>query len=541
MATCAITPPVRGGTRMRALSEPFVVLLLCASAFLIRFPHFTNPYYEIDEGFYLVVGDRLIHGFLPYVDIWDRKPIGLFLIFGAIRLLGGDGLLQYQVVATLFAAGTAWLIYRIARPVAGRFGATIAGLAYLLWIETIEGGGGQAPIFYNLFTTGMAALTLKALGNEDRTRFWLHAVSAMLLGGLAIQVKYTALFEVAYFGALLGWYVLRRERLAVAAAKTLALAIVALAPTLTAIGFYAAIGQLPAFWFANFQSIFHRSAADPGELHHALIEMIKHVAPLAVCFAAGLWHLRHIEVSTTRLWQRIIGGWLVAALIGYFSVGALFPHYMLPLFVPLTIAASPIFQRWPLGIGLCGLVLWIPFSNLDYPDFATANRIRAETDALARLIPRDVDRGCLQIFAGPPILYLRTNACFASRYIFGDHLVSRVETHAIGIDPRRELRNLFLRRPRALLLDDAGYKLDPASFALVKALRARSYKAIGSVVLQGHKIDVWVSDGPAAPAERRPADSNSADNDQVQDSRLSMDAWTNRRALSGASSQYDNG
>ena len=493
MAASAIIPPVRRGIGILALSDPLVILLLCAAAFLIRFPHFTNPYYEIDEGFYLVVGDRLIHGFLPYVDIWDRKPIGLFLIYGAIRLLGGEGLLQYQVVATLFAAGTAWLIYRIARPAAGRFGAIVAGLAYLLWIETIEGGGGQAPIFYNLFTAGMAALTLKAMGKENRARFRLHAGGAMLLGGLAIQVKYTAVFEVAYFGALLGWHLLRRGRVAAAAAETLLLALVALAPTFLAIGFYWALGQLPAFWFANFQSIFQRSAADPGELHHALIEMIKHVTPLAACFAAGLWHLRRIEVSGTRLWQWVVGGWLIAALIGYFSVGALFPHYMLPLFVPLTIAASPIFQRWPLGIALSGLVLWIPFSNLDYPDFATANRVRAETDALARLIPRDVDRGCLHIFAGPPILYLRTNACFASRYIFGDHLVSRVESRAIGTDPRTELRHLIARRPRALLIDDAGYKLDPTSFALLRQLRTPGYHKVGSVALEGHRIDVWVS------------------------------------------------
>lgn len=491
MATIPIPAPARS-FRRPALAGRWVAILLLAAAFLIRFPHFTNPYYEIDEGFYLVVGDRLIHGFLPYVDIWDRKPIGLFLIYGAIRLLGGDGLLQYQVVATLFAAGTAWLIASIARPVAGRFGATVAGLAYLLWIETVEGGGGQAPIFYNLFVAAMAALALRALASSYPRRFRWLAVAAMVLGGLAIQVKYTALFEVAYFGAVLAVALLRREGLTSALGQSLLLALVALGPTLLAMGFYASIGQLPAFWFANFQSIFHRSPADPGELHHALVEMVKHVALLAGCYGAGLWYLRGTESAAVRRWQWIIGSWLVAALIGYFSVGALFPHYMLPLFVPLTIAASPIFRRWPLGVGLSGLVLWIPFSNLDYPVFATADRVRAETDAIARLIPRDVDRGCLHIFAGPLILYLRTHACFASRYIFGDHLVSRVETGAIGSDPRVELRRLIARHPRALLINDAGYKLDPASFALLKQLRAPLYDCIGGVYLEGHRIDVWV-------------------------------------------------
>ena len=56
---------------------------------------FGNPVIGFDEQFYLLVGDRMIHGAIPFVDIFDRKPIGLFLIYGAIRLLGGEGTLQY--------------------------------------------------------------------------------------------------------------------------------------------------------------------------------------------------------------------------------------------------------------------------------------------------------------------------------------------------------------------------------------------------------------------------------------------------------------
>ena len=264
--------PIGPAYGMRPLSEmPFWSALgLVAVAFLIRLPHYGNPYYEIDEGFYLVVGDRLLHGFLPYVDIWDRKPIGLFLIYGAIRLLGGGGVIQYQVVATLFAAGTACLIQHVSRPIAGQIGAIIAGLAYLLWIETVEGGGGQAPIFYNLFIVGMAALALKALSPAGRDRFFGLASGSMVLGGLAIQIKYTAVFEVAYFGALLGWNRFRTIGASAALAQTGVLALVALAPTLLALAFYTAIGQFHAFWFANFQSIFLRSAADPGELDRLL-------------------------------------------------------------------------------------------------------------------------------------------------------------------------------------------------------------------------------------------------------------------------------
>lgn len=60
-------------------------LLLLIAAFVTRGALFGNPLVHSDEGFYPLVGDRMMHGAWPFVDIFDRKPVGLFLIFAAIR------------------------------------------------------------------------------------------------------------------------------------------------------------------------------------------------------------------------------------------------------------------------------------------------------------------------------------------------------------------------------------------------------------------------------------------------------------------------
>jgi len=492
------SPWAKLGWRLRpvlpvARSRWIFAALFCA-AFLIRLPNFGNPAYEVDEEFYLLVGDRLLHGMLPYVDIWDRKPIGLFLIYAAIRLLGGYGVLQYHIVATLFAGGTACLMHRLARPGAGNVGGFVAGLAYLVWIETAEGGGGQAPIFYNLFVAGTAGLALRAFSTTDRGDFRRLALLAMILGAFAIQIKYTAVFEVAYFGALLSWGTLRRTgKLASAAAETALIALVALSPTLLALGYYASIGEAQTFWFANFVSIFLRAPAASGELHDRFTQMILHILPFAVCCAAAFWHIRTDRRTETRRWQWIMMGWMLAALAGFFSVGALYFHYMLPLFVPFGVAAAPIFGRWPLGYVMAGLVLWLPFSHLNYPDFATSREFRTKTEAIAALIPSDVDQRCMQMFAGPPILYLRKNACFVSRYVFPDHLVSSIETHAIGVDAAAEINRIAQREPRALIVDEHAYHLDPVSSSALKNVLLRYYHRVGGVYLEYHRIDVWVS------------------------------------------------
>lgn len=84
--------------------------LIIAFAFLIRSATFGNPTLEPDESFYLLVGIKMHDGLLPYVDIYDRKPFGLFVIYYLVTFISHDPA-GYQVLATLFASATGVVIY----------------------------------------------------------------------------------------------------------------------------------------------------------------------------------------------------------------------------------------------------------------------------------------------------------------------------------------------------------------------------------------------------------------------------------------------
>lgn len=476
-----------------------IFALLILAAFALRWPSFGNPAMFDDEEFYLLVGDRMLHGVLPYVDIWDRKPVGLFLIYAAIRLLGGDGIVQYQVVAAIFAGCTAAVIALIARRAAPLPACIVSGLAYLLWIDTVEGGGGQSPVFYNLFIAGCALCVFRAVETVSLRRFRLYGFAAMTLAGLAIQVKYTALFEGMYFGLLLTWQALKRERSPVAALGwTVAFAITALVPTLAAIATYAALGHFRDFWYANFVSIFSRAPVRAGEIPKRFGEMVLHTMWFVVCAAASVWQLWRTPDPEVRRWQAMIGGWVIAAFIGFFSIGALFYHYMLPLFVPLAIASAPIFGRFPTGPVLGGLLLWFPFSHAKYPDLDQTAYGRRQIAALVRLIPADVDRGCMQLFAGPSILYKITNACFVTPYIFPNHLLEAKERNAIGVDQVAELKRVMAHHPRVIVTDDTPRDWNPIAQETLRKLRDPAYRHVGQVELSGSPYDVWVRRTPAA-------------------------------------------
>jgi 4-amino-4-deoxy-L-arabinose transferase-like glycosyltransferase len=112
----------------------FLGILLFAT--MVRWQTFGDPFIGYDEQFYLLVGDRMwYHGALPFVDIFDRKPIGLFLIYAAVRALGGQGLLQYQLVALLCVAATALLVARFARKIAGGIAPVTAACLYVIWLK----------------------------------------------------------------------------------------------------------------------------------------------------------------------------------------------------------------------------------------------------------------------------------------------------------------------------------------------------------------------------------------------------------------------
>ena len=206
--------------------------LLLAFAVAARCIWYGDPVIEVDEQYYLVIGDRLLHGAIPYVDVWDRKPVGLFLIYAGIRLLGGAGIYQYQIVATLFAWGTALIVRQLARKVASDRAAWIAGAIYLLWLDFFTGQGGQSPVFYNLLVAGAGLMTLNAVSRDVSPvhRFRLGA-GAMILCGLALQIKYTVLFEGVFFGLSLVWRQWRATgKLAAATAQMLVWAAIALIP-----------------------------------------------------------------------------------------------------------------------------------------------------------------------------------------------------------------------------------------------------------------------------------------------------------------------
>lgn len=419
---------------------PAAVSLL-AVALLIRAYDFGNPIVHVDEEWYLLVGDRLLQGARLYLDVWDRKPLGLFAIFAAIRLLPGDGVWAYQLCATAFAAGTAWLIRHAARLAgAPARGAWVAGAVYILWLSLLSGRGGQAPVFYNLFMAGAACLTLRLPMLADRvSAIVVNGAAACALAGLAIQTKYTPAIEGAFFGCAHLWFLHRaRARVSTLAIAATLWAALGLLPTALAALYFAAQGPeaWAAFWFANFTSITLRHGYPAAKIAARLAGTGAQLLPLLACAL-----LRWREQKGAM--RALLFGWLAAALVAFAMIGAFFDHYALPLLLPLAvIAARPLDRpRLAAGVAVYGLLL-LGFHLIEKP-----SRDGPGVRRVAAAMAAGSGGRCSYVFAGDAVLYLLAHACLPTRYAFPSSLAYEPERGAIGVDEAAEVRRIMAARP----------------------------------------------------------------------------------------------
>lgn len=465
---------------------------LAATAFALRGWLFGNPVLHIDEQFYLLVGTRMWDGAIPFVDIWDRKPPGLFALYALLAPLGG--VWGYQVAATVAATATAWLVLRIALRVADAQGALAAGLATIGFTLLFNGGGGQTPVFYGPLVCGAALLTLRLATAPTLAGFDRGAVAAMALMGLAIQLKYTVVFEGAYFGLALIWRLQKagvaRPAIALRAAGWI---VVALVPTLLAVGIYAWLGQLGAFVEANFLSVLSR--AEPGWLTALrFLQAVVLLLPFWLC----LFHAprRHVMMTAMLPGSRaFLSGWAVAAVGGFLLFGGFYDHYVIPLVPPLAVLAAPMLGR-PKGQGRWYTILTLTVA-LGGGLGATLERFRergtaAEIDAVAAAIRPHVGPGrCLHVYEGDPVLYRLTGACTTTRYLFPSHLNNAKEINAIGVDTSEEMHRVLGARTAVIVMDRGPRVVaNPINRALVGEALARDYRRVAALPVGTHAA--WV-------------------------------------------------
>ena len=479
-------------------------LVLAALTLVTRVWIFGNPVIGIDEQFYLLAGERMLHGALPYVDIWDRKPIGLFLIYALANRSFADPVIGYQLLSAVSVALTSWFLFAIARRFAGYAASLAAAAAYPAWLLVFAGVGGQSPTYYNLPMIAGAALLLTIMARQDDRRLTTTGCGIMVLCGIALQIKYSAVFDGIFFGLTLLWAGWRRGwPLARLAATGLVWIACALAPTLAAWAAYLAMGHGDAFIQANFRSIF----GDVNSLGLSLLRLFGlnvGLSPFWIC--AWLAWRRRERGNAAMAW---LFAWSAASFAGFLVFGVYYDHYVLPLLLPLCLVAALAFDRIAaqrlamtliIGLGLAG-----GFGRAIIDRHTYGNK--QEATQLAAAIRPLLGNGCLYVNEELPILYWLTHSCLPTRFAFPEHLVLYRYENALGVNQLGELRRILAQRPAVVVKSTApDDDTRPASRALLEAELARNYSAVCQASVGVTRFEIYVphSGAPLAALSSAP-------------------------------------
>lgn len=465
--------------RLEAMPRWAVLLIV---AVITRLAAFGNPVTHVDEEFYFVTAQGMLHGALPFVDIWDRKPIGLFLLYTPAAALGVPaGIWAYQAMALACVVGTALLIARLAERAGWGKGALTSAILYIVLLGFGDGHGGQAPVFYNLLVIAAVSLVAPRTGerSDDSARV-LRACLSMLLIGIALQIKYSVLFEGGFLGVWLIWHEWRlKTPWPKIVLRSAVYGLLAWAPTLAAWGFYIALGHGDAWFYANFGSILERQSDPFWVLVRAFLKIALILGlPLIV---SGL--SRHIPArdGNEPHVRHLLFGWLIASVTGLILFGSWFNHYALPVMVTAALCCAGYLGATEIGRRyLAPAMLVAGLIGGTYTTWSARwHRGNApQLEALAAGIGKGP--GCMYVHSGNSILYSYTGRCAVTAWIFPSHLSRERENGALGVDQLEEVDRIFAKRPEIVVMRPEYY-----GERLVVRRRAEAHMAAMGYRLKG--------------------------------------------------------
>lgn len=431
-------------------------VLLCVVTVVSRLQILGNPIAGWDEDFYLAAARFMTQGAVPFVDFWDRKPIGIFLIYYPAALFPGwAGVFAYQAMGIASIIATGVLIQRFASSLGWAAGGGWAAIFYSLWSILLKGHDGQTPVFYNLLIVAAAYLIVKSI--PLKADGFYRRLAAMLLCGVALQIKYSAIFESVYFGLFLVVAELaasaRLQRLVV---RSACYALAGVTPTLVVAAWYFSHGFGDQLIQANITANLLRGS-DPLSMMARNFAVTSALVALPV--AAGLWNVfRNGPWLQRPQAERFLEGWLGAAIAGFVFFPPWFDHYAIPLLMVACLAAA----KWLDGmayrprmlfalaavIALAGQALFY-FRGLD----------QGNTKQLAQLAEAvginagNHDSGALFIYRAPHALYWLTHRPSPTRFLFNGTLSTARERPSLDIKQEDEISRIFsVEKPEVVVM-----------------------------------------------------------------------------------------
>lgn len=186
--------------RISHLSPLQILLLFVAVSLMIRFPFFFRDYIDHDESTFILMGQALVDGHLPYVKYWDLKPPLVFYFFAGIIAIFGKSMLAIRIIGSLVVALSAFYTFKLSEFYLSKVASFFSGLLtiYLLSLFGAMQGVMSEHLAALPLVMGMFFLNKKQNFN--------HLLLVGFLFGLAIMFRLNLAYAIFFVNAFICLY-----------------------------------------------------------------------------------------------------------------------------------------------------------------------------------------------------------------------------------------------------------------------------------------------------------------------------------------------
>ena len=426
----------------------FTVLLLFSV--LLRVASFFYSVIDHDESTYLVIAQQMLRGEVLYVDVWDTKPIGIFLIFASVIKVAGNSIFAIRFFGAIILALSAYLLHKSAQSIKPSSGPWV-GLTYVLLMSCYRFGMAiNTELFFNFFViSGLYFLSRRA-----KLSYLLAGIS----WGMGFMVKYVVIFDAFAIFFIFSWYrllSLDRKLTAKHLVDALTLLIAAALPFLLVNLYYYNLGLYEQFIEATFEvPSRYVSEVKVGEALDFLLKFILKFLPAVVLMYRGVLREKNRNSFDylPLLWFGIC--WIPVVLPGKY-----FEHYYAQLLPALALSfmhvenlsgkwITHVKSKWSLYLSSLLLVLTALI-------LGNQSKFWLEED-VARTISLKVNQDLKEgekIYAGKKlqILYFLTESNPPTKYVHPTLLTFPSHVRTLAIDPNLEFENILAQKPKYLV------------------------------------------------------------------------------------------
>ena len=176
-----------------------VAIILGLVTFLSRVPYLQEAVIDWDESTFILMGQSIVDGHLPYTELWDNKPPLAFAFFALPILLFGKSIAAVRLAGMLCVTLTAFLVYVFGHRFGGRRAGLISAILSIFAIGVLPSG--QAVMTEHIALAPLVGALVLAVVKRPTvgTMWWLG-----VLMGLATLVR----LNLAYTAVIVGVMVL---------------------------------------------------------------------------------------------------------------------------------------------------------------------------------------------------------------------------------------------------------------------------------------------------------------------------------------------